>query len=94
MSEYTSFLESCLAAASAGDVDVHQYVDTVPPLASDTDGYATEHCDNRDCGTDGDPPYTTEHCDNGDYSADVKQEILEEIKQEPDDVILHYIIYG
>ena len=35
---------------------------------------------------DTDGPCTTEKCDSGDWSAEVKQENLPVVKQEPDDV--------
>jgi len=71
-----------LKVEEADDSCIVDFIEIVP-LARDTDGSCTTQYVGGARGTD--CSYTTER-DSGDWSAEVKQENLAVVKQEPDDV--------
>jgi len=71
------------------DMDTSEFMEPHCAGTSADDGYVTGFIEIVPLSTDTDGPCTTE-CDNGDWSDEVDEEILQQIKQEPEDVPVRY----
>jgi len=76
--DVSEFMEPFPVASVTDDAFVTQFIEIVP-LKSDTDDPLKTECDTEDWSV-------------GDWYAEVKQEILQQIKEEPHDAPVCYIV--